>query len=107
MLKDLKNAQEKGRQVMDVAWTQAQVVERSLDDHSKGACTQADMKQFYCHLAPVLVARWLLARGCSPNTCYSFLRLQLCPSISINVANSMFKLPHRNSGVFTGCLSAA
>ena len=34
----------KGRQVMDIAFVQAIVIETALDDHSKGAVAQADNK---------------------------------------------------------------
>ena len=71
----------KGMQVMDISFTHAMVVIKSGDQMSQGAVAQADVKQYYCHVAPLLLLQWLRAKGVPHVTCASscaFSCVQAC-----------------------------
>lgn len=95
----------KGRQSMDIAFCQAQVLEKALDSGSVGAVAHANIKQFYCRLRAQRVSAWLLEQGCNVGVCASFLRLPLWPSILLNVAGGFVEMVSRSVGVFPGCMS--
>ena len=57
-------------QPMDIAFTATQIIEHSLDDHSRGAVTAMDIASYYGNLDPLLVCQWLLQRAhvaCPPS----------------------------------------
>ena len=95
----------KGRQCMDISFLQSQCVEKTLESHSEGACAQAGIKQFDCHIRPILVHTWLQNHGCSRQVSASFLRLQLGPSMQTYVQDVPFVLNSRSVGQFTGSSS--
>lgn len=96
----------KGRQVMDIAWCQSMAIEKGLDFKSEVAVAQCDIKAFYCNLVAVLVHDWLIRSGSCVLVAATFIRLQLCPSMCVHVAESFFRLKQRSVGVFTGTHSA-
>ena len=80
---------------MDVVCPLALVVEEALDDHSQGAIAQADVKQFYDHIQPLKIYRWLSNIG-SRSVGLSFLRLQFRKSTSTSGAPAF---PYRGEAV--------
>ena len=88
---------------MDIAWVQSMTIEAGLDQQSRGAVAQGDIKTFYCNLQPLLVYEWLIDHGCSEALSATFIRFQLCPSMRIAVAGKNVELTPRSIRVFTGC----
>ena len=77
---------------MDVAWVQAMAIEAGLDQQSRGAVAQGDIKTFYCNLRPLFVYEWLRRQGCSEAISATFIRLQLSPGMRIAVAGKSVEL---------------
>ena len=105
-LKGFSECARKGHQAMDIAFTQHLVLEKGADTHGQAAIAQADIKQYYDHLVPVLIATWLFQKTQNTALMASFLRIQLCPQISFRLLEGIITLPPRSVGLFTGCQSA-
>jgi len=96
----------KGRQVLDITFPASLVLEKGMDAMSKGCVAQADIRKYYDHLRPLLLFIWMVRRGYTKELASTFLRLHLCPVVSIKVGDHHALFPTRCSGTLTGSRSA-
>lgn len=82
------------------------VIQKSLDDFSRGALLQTDIKQYYDHLSPVACARWMIARGCPSSLAAAAVRHQLCPAVHVKVGSFAAPAGQRARGSLTGSRTA-
>ena len=104
---DFFECAKKRRQIMDLIFPLAQVIEKGCDCHGRAALGQSDVKQFYDHVRPLQIYRWCLENGCSRGTCMGFLRLHTCTALTVNVGQAEFTIRRWSAGVLTGTRSAA
>ena len=95
------------RQVMDIAFPASLLIEKGLDIKSNLCLAQADVKQYYDHLRPLVLARWMQTNGFDPALSSTFLRLHLCPQLLLKVGEEFASIPHRCIGTLTGSRSAS
>ena len=96
----------KGRQVMDIVFPASLVIEKGMDMMSRGCVAQADIKKFYDNLRPLLLYRWMVQNGYTRELASTFVRLHLCPQVSIRVGEQHAIFKARCSGTLTGSRSA-
>ena len=99
-------ASRKGRQILDITFPLTQVLEKGADEFGEAAVAQGDIKQFYDHIQPLKVAKWLSDNGLPWAESLTFLRLHSLPSIRLSVGQSFSKINDRTCGVLTGSRSA-
>ena len=75
--------------------------------HGRAAVAQADIKQYYDNLRPLLIYRCLRQYGVQQGLCSTLLRLHCLPSLCIAVGHSQCEIVGRCFGVLTGTRSAA
>lgn len=78
------------------------VIERGLDAGSTGAIAQADIRQYYDHIDPVLCGQWLLDHGCCAALAGAAVRHQLMPSVEVAALGSRVEVGDRARGALTG-----
>ena len=89
-------------QPLDITHGLQSVIEKSLDDHSRGCIAQADIEKYYDSLPVLRVVRWLDANGLELAWCAAALRHQLLPKVSLRTSNSITVLGSRSAGSLTG-----
>jgi len=94
------------RQVLDLTHPLSLVLEKGGDLHGRAAVAQADIRQYYDNLRPLLLYRWLRKRAVDPRLCLTFLRLHCLPSIQVAVGQAACTIAARSCGVLTGSRSA-
>jgi len=96
-------------QPLDIAMGCSQLVERALDDFSRGAICQVDVKQYFDSLDPILVVQWLRRRPpaeINMATLACLLRWQLYPQIIIDAGICKIEVSGRTCGTLTGSRTA-
>ena len=92
-------------QPMELMWMLSQMIEKSLDDRSRGALAQSDIRSFYDNNDLLLCTQWLLSR-CGPAldraVVVAALRWQLLPEVDVDINIGMFAAPSRTGGSVTG-----
>ena len=95
------------RQVMDIAFPASLLIEKGLDIGSELCLAQADVKQYYDHLRPLQILRWMLQRNMPRELAFSLFRFQLCPEVHLRVGSETTHLRNRCIGSLTGSRSAS
>ena len=96
-------------QPMDFGFALTQLVEKSLDDWSRGALTQGDIKNFYDAMDLMKAARWLMQRDASSSTAAllgAVIRWQLMPTVNVRTGICTTAVLGRTSGGLTGSRTA-
>ena len=93
-------------QVLDIAHGAHLMIEKALDDHSRGAAATSDIERFYGNVRLVLVARWLEHHGFPRGWCAALLRFQFFKDINVNIGNLTFNMQGRSCGTLTGSRTA-
>ena len=96
-----------GRQILDLTHPLTMVLEKGADLHGKAAVAQADIKQYYDNLRPLLLARWLRQTSVDLGLCMTLLRMHTLPTLEISVGQATSRISGRCFGVLTGTRSAA
>ena len=94
-----------GTQPMDIAFGITQMVEKSMDDWSRGGFASMDIASYYDNIDVVLICRWLAARHaveCDAAVIGAILRWQLLPTISVDAGVCEFVVQGRTRGGITG-----
>ena len=100
-------AARRGRQVLDLTHALSLILEKGGDLHGAGSVAQADIRQYYDNLRPLLIFRWLRRNNVDLGTCTSFLRLHCLPHVHLAVGSTDCCISGRSIGVLTGSRSAA
>lgn len=90
------------RQCADIAHSMSLVVEKSLDDFSKGCLGQFDIRRYFDSLSPLAVAQHLERKGFSRSHLCAVLRLQCLLQITIISMGIEVMFNSRGSGSITG-----
>ena len=96
----------KHRQILDLTFSAAMHIEKSLDCHGRGAVAQADVRQFYDHLCPIQLFHWIRRQQHYSNLAAALLRLHTLPLLELSVGSCSHRIDARTLGVFTGTRSA-
>jgi len=91
-----------GTQCADIAFACQLVVEKALDDNSRGALSQSDIGQFYDNLPVLTIAQWLAERGAPDQLLHAVVQIQLCPRVFVRVGEASAEIGVRAKGGLTG-----
>jgi len=97
----------KRRQVMDMVYPASLVIEKGLDLHSDSCVAQADIKQYYDNLRPLLLALWMRYCRFELGRAGIFLRLHMCPQVILNIGGEIVHLIYRCIGTLSRSRCAA
>ena len=97
----------RGRQVLDIAFPASLVIEKGLDMHSDACIAQADIKQYYDNLRPLLLTQWMVTNGFDRELSSSFLRIQACPQMTLKIGSESITLANKCVGALTGSRTAS
>ena len=97
----------KKRQILDLVFPLLQVIEKGVDCHGKACVAQSDIRQFYDHLQPLIVHRWVLKQNMPSWVSFAFLRLHTLVPLNIRVGDSHAMIERRTISVLMGTRSAA
>ena len=92
-------------QCADIAFASHLVIEKSLDDHGRGALAQSDISQYYDNLPVIKVMEWCEHRGVNHNSLLAIGKLQLCCTVCVRVGAFEAVIPNRVVGGLTGRIS--
>ena len=98
-----------GTQPLDISFAISQMVEKSMDDFSRGAWASMDVRAYYDNLDLLLVAKWVVSAEvprCGRDIAAAVLRWQLLPSVIIDASIATVVIRHRTKGGLTGSRSA-
>lgn len=95
------------RQILDLTHSLTLVLEKGGDLHGRSVVAQADIKQYYDNLRPLLLFRWLKRRQFDLPTCCLLLRLHCLPTLQVKVGQASCDISGRCFGVLTGTRTAA
>jgi len=90
-----------GTQCLDIAFGAQLLLEKALDDHSRGAIVSSDIRRFYDSICVLKVVRYLLSQGCPQNLCAAVLRSQMKPCIDMHLLGTSRVLLPRSVGGLT------
>ena len=94
------------RQTMDAVHPLSLVIEKGMDDYSRGCICQQDISKYYDCLSALRVARWLRSQTGNWDIAATLLRLHTCPLIMLQVASACACMRLRTIGMHTGSRSA-
>ena len=89
-------------QPLDIAHGLQAVLEKGLDDKSRGAIAQQDIAKYYDSIDCLLVVKWLESRGVPKSICAAALRQQLLPKVILNTGTVSVPVTNRCIGALTG-----
>ena len=78
------------------------VIEKTLDDNSRGALSQGDIGQFYDNLPVLAIAQWLAERGAPDQLLEAVIQIQLCTRLFVIVGEAAAEIGVRVKGGLTG-----
>ena len=93
-------------QALEVAHACNLVVEKSLDRHSAGAVSQADILKFFDRIQIAQLAQFFVSRGSGLAIVGAFIRLHACVIVTLSCPGVRITLPSRARGLLTGSRSA-
>ena len=96
----------KHRQCLDAIFPLSSIIEKSLDNHSKGAVAQQDVKKYCDYLQALKVANWLDMVSNQREFAATLLRIHCCPQMVFHVGQHEVVFRKRIVGMFTGSRSA-
>jgi len=88
-------------QPLDVVFARTQTCEKSLDDRSRGALSQWDVRAYYDTIDLVHVVRWFVAQPANlldPAIAAAALRWQLPPQMNVHASICHFPVTNRSMG---------
>jgi hypothetical protein len=96
-----------GCQPMDIVSALQMTTELGMDNESRYAWAQVDVRQYYNNISPALLLKQLLHIGVPAQDCSLVVRLHALPHIGIAVDEWVSFIEHRDVGVLTGSRSAS
>ena len=93
-------------QTLDVGHSVSLVMEKCLDDYSRGSVAQADIKTYFDCLPLLRIVRWLLCRGVDHALLAAILRAQLFTQVVVCIGSVQVPIIRRTRGGLTGSLMA-
>jgi hypothetical protein len=91
----------KGTQTLEVSSGLQSVVEKSLDDKSRGAIADLDIASFYDEQSLFLLLRWLLKR-CPPILAAAAIKIQFYPEFQLRCGDQCVPFRNRSREAITG-----
>ena len=98
-------------QTLDIAHGLQAVIEKGLDDHSKGATAQMDIARCYDSIRLLPIVRWLQRRGLPTPVCAALLRQRMLPRVVLKIGQKIGQIQagvvNRSVGSLTGARVAS
>ena len=94
------------RQTLDAVHPLAFVIEKGMDNESKGCACQQDVRKYYDALRAIRVARWLRDETGSSDEAATLVKLHACPLVVLKAGSAFATLSARTVGMHTGSRSA-
>ena len=91
-----------GTQCLDIGTAVRCVIEKRLDQRSRGAIAQADPEKYCDNLKIILISRYLVSIGRESGLAISCVRCQLLPRVKLSVCGRVHSVGFRAKGALTG-----
>jgi hypothetical protein len=96
-----------GFQPMDILAQLQYLQELSLDNSSKFAWAQADVKQYFDNIQPLNLCRVMVEIGIDIPDILLMLKLHMLPQLNLVLGDWQLQIDHRTVGVLTGSRTAS
>jgi len=91
-----------GTQCLDIAHVAHLVIEKGMEQHSRGAIASSDIRRFYDNVPVLSIAHFLISEGCCHALVCAILLIQLFPTVFLYLLGNVCKLNIRTAGCTTG-----